>query len=244
MPEIRRDRLADQIYEVLKDRILNRQLLPGQKLSVPMLAQELGLSRSPVREAVQRLVYEGLSTDKPRHGAVVAAVQDSDLLGLYQVRAVLEGLASTLAAERVTLELVDELHQLLAVQQAAFESGDGAGVIRADMRFHRRITSAAANPELIHILDPLYGRASIAMLAGDLENWPGKAIPEHEAILRAIEAGDVQAARERSEEHVMRVRKRLVSKLASAVPAKPSTSPGTGSEAAPPPFNTIVTGGR
>jgi len=235
VPEIQRDRLADQIYEVLKDRILNRQLLPGQKLSVPMLAQELGLSRSPVREAVQRLVYEGLSTDKPRQGAVVAAAQASELLGLYQVRAVLEGLASAMAAERVTLELVDELHQLMAAHQAAFESGDGAGVIRADMRFHRRIASAAANPELFHILDPIYGRASIAMLAGDLEIWPRKALTEHQAILRAIEAGDVKVARQRSEGHILRVRQRLVRKLTSAVPAKPSPSPGTVSEAAPSP---------
>jgi DNA-binding transcriptional MocR family regulator len=69
LEEIQRDRLADQAYEVLRQRILNRRLRPGERLSVPLLAQELGLSRSPVREAVQRLVREGLrgALGRPRH---------------------------------------------------------------------------------------------------------------------------------------------------------------------------------
>jgi len=113
----------------------------------------------------------------------------------------------------VTPELVEELHHLLAAQREAFAGGDTAGIVRADIRFHARITAAAANPDLARVLDPIHGRATIAMLAGDLQSWPAKALPEHEAIMHAIAAGDGEAARRHGEDHVLKVRDRLSSKL-------------------------------
>src|SRR6476659_4379445 len=139
MSEIRRERLADQAYEILRDRILSRELLPGQRLSVPELAREMELSRSPVREAVQRLVNQGLGTERPRQGAVVAVADLHEINDLYEVRAVLEGLSAALATTAAGPGLVAELEDLLADQRVAFEAGDGAGVIRADISFHRRM---------------------------------------------------------------------------------------------------------
>ncbi len=98
-PVISRQRLADQVYAVLRGQILARELVPGDHLSVPVLAESLGLSRSPVREAVQRLVVEGLAVEEFHRGARVAGVDADDLADVYAVRGVLEGLAAALVAE-------------------------------------------------------------------------------------------------------------------------------------------------
>lgn len=211
--EIRHDRLADQAYEVLRGRILTRQLKPGDRLGVPGLSQELGLSRSPVREAVQRLVREGLCSERPRQGAVVASVDARELAELYQVRAVLEGLSAALATAEGGPALVADLRTLHDEQTAAFEAGDEAGIIRADTAFHGRLVQAAGNPELSRVLDPVLGRVAIAMLAGDLASWPAHALHEHEGIIAAVADGDPALARRRSEEHVLAVRSRLIGKL-------------------------------
>ncbi|HEX3004213.1 MAG TPA: GntR family transcriptional regulator [Angustibacter sp.] len=231
MSEIRRERLADQAYEILRDRILRRELLPGQRLSVPELARELELSRSPVREAVQRLVSQGLGTERPRQGAVVAVADVHEIHDLYAVRAVLEGLSAALATAVAGPGFVAELEELLDAQRAAFEAGDGAGVIRADIAFHRRMATASGNAELVRVLDPVHGRSAIAMLAGELRSWPERAMAEHRSIIDAVAANDPVAARQRSEEHVLLVRSRLLGKLADEVsdlgafPADPQAAP-------------------
>lgn len=206
---IRRARLADQAYDWIKERILTRALLPGDRLSVPALAEVLGLSRSPVREAVQRLVQEGLSTERPHSGAVVAAPDLHSLVDLYEVRAVLEGLS----AERATLAgdpaLVEDLAVLLARHREAYETGRRPDVIRADTAFHERLLEAAGNPELQRLLGPVLQRMSLGMLAA-APHWPARALAEHEAVLDAVRADDSDAAREAMTTHVRRVRSDLV----------------------------------
>jgi len=225
---IHRDRLADQAYEVLRQRILSRSLRPGDRLSVPPLAQDLGLSRSPVREAVQRLVADGLLTERPRQGAVVASVDPMQLGHLYQVRAALEGLSASLAAAAADSGLVAALRECIAQQTAAFAAGDEPSIIRADRDFHNHLLRAAANPELNRALTPILGRVAVAMLAGDLGSWPALAIREHEAILEAVAAGDGERARQCTEGHVLQVRDRLMRKLsAGSSPVAERESAGT-----------------
>lgn len=225
MPEIRRERLADQAFEIVRDRILDRTLLPGQRLSVPELARELGLSRSPVREAVQRLVAQGLGTERPRQGAVVAVADPAELSQLYEVRAALEGLSAQLATLAAPPGLIEELTELLASQRAAFDAGDGPGVIRADLSFHSRLAAASGNVELVRVLDPIHGRSAIAMLAGELRSWPARAMQEHQSIIDAIAAMDPHEARLRSEQHVLLVRQRLMGKLADEPEAPQQATP-------------------
>lgn len=222
LEEINRDRLADQAYEVLRQRILSRRLKPGERLSVPLLAQELGLSRSPVREAVQRLVREGLGSERPRQGAVVASAEPEQLSPLYQVRAALEGLAAGLATSADDPDLLPALRRLSDQQSAAFAAHDDAGVIHADIAFHRRLVEAAGNAELSRVLEPILGRVAVAMLAGDLETWPAEALREHEGIIEAVAAGDAALSRKRSEAHVLKVRERLLRKLGGGAAASPA----------------------
>lgn len=211
-PRIKRSRLADQAYEVLKERILTSQYGPGQRLSVPALAAELGLSRSPVREAVQRIVQDGLGTEQPHHGAVVARADLPALVDLYEVRAVLEGLSTRRATTSGDPDLVTDLESAHSRHQAAFEQGATAGIIRADVAFHERILKAAANPELDRVLHPALQRMTMGMLAAD-RHWPARALAEHQAVLDAVRAGDPDAASARMCDHINRVRDGLLTKL-------------------------------
>ncbi len=221
MVTIRRERLVDQVYEVLLGRILDREMLPGARLSVPALASELGTSRSPIREAVQRLVSEGLAAEKPNHGAVVAAPDLQMLADLYQVRAPLEGLAAALMTTRATAASMTRLKESLAAHRAAFAARDTASIIRADLDFHRSIADACDNPELVRALGPIYQRLTVGILAGRPEEWPAKAIKEHESIVKAIRSGDAHLAQAEAERHVLLVRERL---LQRAVELKGRTS--------------------
>lgn len=209
-----RERLADQVHRVLRDRILSRELGPGHRLSVPALAQEFGLSRSPVREAVQRLVAEGLAEERPNQGATVASTDLQTLADMYEVRAPLDGLAARLVTGRVDTTLTDELAASLALHRSALDSGDVDGIITADLDFHGAIARRSGNPQLWSVLEPIHRRVAVAILAGEPLVWPADALIEHEAIVAAIISGDPQAARHAAEDHIMRARQRIRAKLA------------------------------
>lgn len=209
---IQRSRLADQVYELLKERILTRQLLPGQRLSVPALAEELELSRSPVREAVQRIVQEGLGTERPHSGAVVASADLPALIDLYRVRAELEGLSAELAAAAGDVELVADLETIQDGHEQAHSAGARSQMIRADVDFHARVARAAGNLELERMLQPVLQRMLLGMLEAD-RDWPVQAMAEHREIIAALRGGDAAGARQRMTEHVLRVRRDMELKL-------------------------------
>lgn len=204
-PVISRQRLADQVYAVLRDQIMTRALVPGDHLSVPVLAESLGLSRSPVREAVQRLVVEGLAVEEFHRGARVAGVDASDLADVYAVRGVLEGLAARLVAGRRDSALLATLRASVAAHGEAIRADDEQAIIAADQAFHQAVLDAADNEHLTRALGPLLGRAQVAMLSGDLSRWPRKALAEHRVILAAIRTGDADAAAAAASAHVRAV---------------------------------------
>lgn len=218
---IQRSRLADQAYELLKERILTRQLLPGQRLSVPAIAEELDLSRSPVREAVQRLVQEGLGTERPHSGAVVASADLPALIDLYAVRAELEGLSAQLAAASGDVGLVADLEAIQDGHEAAHHAGTRSQMIRADVDFHARVLRAAGNPELARMLEPVLQRMLLGMLEAD-RDWPVQAMAEHRDIIAALRGGDAAEARSCMTAHVLRVRADLEGKLRQETEGRPS----------------------
>lgn len=222
---IQRSRLADQAYELLKERILTREMLPGQRLSVPAIAEELGLSRSPVREAVQRLVQEGLGTERPHSGAVVATADLAGLVHLYLVRAELEGLSCELAAGSGDADLVRDLEAIQDEHEAAHREGQRSRMIRSDVDFHARVLRSAGNPELSRMLEPVLQRMLLGMLEAD-SAWPLHAMAEHRKVIAALNAADAASARASMKEHVLRVRSDLAGKLdRGSDPASPSVIP-------------------
>ncbi|MGA4847419.1 GntR family transcriptional regulator [Streptomyces sp. G5(2025)] len=203
--------LAERAYEELKGAVLAGRLHPGDALSVPALAVQMGISRSPVREAVQRLIHDGLATHAAHRGAVVATVDIEDVRQLYVVREVMEGLAARLATERLDAGTVAELRRLLERHETVVASEfDERAHIEMDMAYHRLIREAAGNDHLTTALDTIQGKAHLALHSlWRSPEAPRLAVDEHRRIFEAMTAGDPEAAEQAARDHIRRLRTRL-----------------------------------
>ena len=209
--------LAERAYEELKGAVLANRLRPGDALSVPALAAQLGISRSPVREAVQRLIHDGLATHVVHRGAVVATVDVEDVRQLYVVREVMEGLAARLATERLDATGVAELRALLEEHERLVASGEGEKRhTEMDMAYHRLIREVAGNAHLSAALDTIQGKAHLALHSlWRSPEAPRLAVEEHRRIFEAMTAGDADSAERAAREHIHRLRIRLSQAVAS-----------------------------
>jgi DNA-binding GntR family transcriptional regulator len=209
-PLIAPTRLVDTVYDRLREAILNGELQPGQKLSVPALAQRLQVSRSPIVAAVQRLTQEGLAVGEPRKGAVVTLISVQELIRLYEIREVLEGLSARLAAERASPAKVTEMAEVLARHEASVVSGDQASRQLENVNFHRLIREAAENPELARWLEAIQSQVKLAMRrTGAYMDDVELTVREHRAILAAIQTRDADSAERVARMHIQRVREKL-----------------------------------
>jgi DNA-binding GntR family transcriptional regulator len=186
--------LAERAYRLLEDEIVQLRLPPGAMLTEQELATRLAIGRTPVREAVQRLVADRLLMVFPRKGIVVAELNPLDVLLALDVRAVLERLIVVAAtgragpAERAALaRVVDGLTQSAA-------SGAVASYLRADKEFDRLVGLLAANPFAVRALAPLQSMSRRAWFYFRRNADLGAAAERHEAIMRAIAEGDQSAA--------------------------------------------------
>ena len=204
------ERIADAVMSRLRRAIARHDLQPGFHLSVPSLAAQMGTSRSPVHEAVKRLVQEGLATEEPRRGAFVTAYNPPALIPLYEVRYVLEGFAAGLAAERAGSEAIRQMEAVLDQEATAIARDDLEAHIDIDIQFHEQIVAAAANPALEEMLGQVHARIRSAMLSRIVPTGPEQALADHRAVLEAIKRRNSLAADQAAREHVMRVYTKLV----------------------------------
>lgn len=205
--------LADQAYTRLRDAILAHELTAGTRLSVPDVARRLGISRSPAREAIARIASEGLATYEPRRGAIVARIETTDLVEIYELREVLEGMACRLAAVRIHDTTIEELHAVVADHASAVAADDVERHMTLDASFHQSIRVAAQNDRLRESLDRLQGQIRIAMdTTRRSPGGMGQALAEHREILAAVAARDPDAAERAARAHVARLRGSLPSR--------------------------------
>ena len=201
-----RGRLADQASDALRAAILNGDLAPGASLSVPELARSLGISRSPVHQAVQRLVADGLAKDIPHRGAVVAEFSLRDLYEVNELRLALESLAACLAATR----LDDDHRRMIQLQldahaQAALD-GDVDSYVAADKAFHAAICEASGNTRLVESLERLLNQQFITHhAAARVKGRMAQAHQEHREIAQALYDGDPVAAERAMRRHIQGV---------------------------------------
>ncbi|UDY24771.1 GntR family transcriptional regulator [Nocardioides sp. Kera G14] len=203
--------LGDAVYAQLVDRIFTGALAPGAPLSVPALAAELDVSRSPVRDSVQRLVAEGLAVSVPHAGARVIEVDDTVIAQVMTVRRLLDGLAAREATERATAAQAAELRRLVEKQATEIEAGaDPLADARLDLEFHTAVRDLAANPTLSDALHRLDAKAHLhnSGLWAD-ESSRSIALDEHRRIIDAIEIGDAEAAEAAAMAHVAAVLVRM-----------------------------------
>lgn len=192
---------ADDAYRVLHARIVSGELKPGQKMREVEIADSLGLSRTPVREAFHRLKGDGLLTQEPNKGAVVRQLDYQSISELYKIREVLEGTAAGLAARQISEVELAALYDMLALQMQAKD--DVAEASRLNKLFHRTLCLSAHNRYLVEMIDGL--DLSMALLGRStlgLDARKDEAIAEHREILDAIAADDATAAEETARRHI------------------------------------------
>lgn len=195
--------LRDVVFQTIRQGILHGVLPPGQRLMEIHLAKHLGVSRTPVREAIHMLELEGLVMMVPRHGAVVAEITQKDLQDVLAVRCALEALAVDLASQSITPEEI----QSLCVNTKKFEelinSDDISALAECDVAFHDIIFSATHNNRLIQLLNNL----SEQMYRYRLEYLKDKTahpalLQEHKEIIMHLENRDTTKAREVITKHI------------------------------------------
>jgi DNA-binding GntR family transcriptional regulator len=212
--------LVDSLAAQLHARVLSGDLAPGTRLRQEALADEFGVSRTPVREALRKLQAGGLVELRPNRGAFVRGISPREIRDAYEVRATLEGLAAELAAGHVSHDQVERLR----VAQAQFREAlartidlrrSGAAVGeeeterwgRANDEFHQVIQEAAGNEVLGATLTHLhrsFPRDLSRIVVGESTKLLQQNVAEHEGILEAVEHGDTAAARDRMLRHVRR----------------------------------------
>ncbi len=204
------DLLGDAVYNRIRDAIISGELEPGTPLRVPAIAQELGVSRSPVREAIIRLTGERLAHSEPRLGAVVTEIKRQDLVCLYEIREVLEGLAARLAATSIEQAPVEDLEGLLHKDENAIIRGNIDEHIELDLSFHRLVRRIAGNAELNRVLDQIEVQVRLAMLTVTVTSGPHLAVDEHKQIFKAIQSRDPNGAEKCMRAHISRLHETLL----------------------------------
>lgn len=213
--KIERVVLGDQVYEAIKERILDQAYAPGEKLNVDGLVRELAVSSTPIREALTRLVAEGLVSAVPFVGFATAALPDRNYYeDVYSFRSVIEPWAAAEAARRRPgADVITALRDAVAVMMAdppSREYRSHRAFTEADDRFHRLILTAAGNQVALKSYDDLRFHLHISRLYLSREQDVGITHAEHFRIIDALETGDPEAAAEAMRRHLEGSHERLI----------------------------------
>ena len=195
--------LRELVFEALREAIVKGVLRPGERLMEIQLAEEMGVSRTPVREAIRKLELEGLVAMVPRKGAYVASLSMKDIIEVFEIRGALEGLAAELAAERIGDEELEELERYLVRITETIETDDLSRMVEVDTDFHSELYKASRNERLSQAISNL--REQIQRFRKTSLSLPGRmraALEEHKKIVEAISARDGALARKLAEEHI------------------------------------------
>jgi DNA-binding GntR family transcriptional regulator len=195
--------LRDIVFETLREAIIAGQLRPGERLMEVQIAEELGVSRTPVREAIRKLELEGFVIMVPRKGAYVSDMSIKDVTDVFEIRRALEGLAAELAAERMTEDELEELERLLVRTAETTTKLDVSSTVDMDTGFHQVIYEASRNEKLSDMLYHL--REQIQRFRTQSLSRPGRlrrVLVEHQEIVDALQQRDAELARQLAEQHI------------------------------------------
>jgi len=213
--------LGERVYERIRDAITSRLLVPGARITERELAAELGVSPTPVREALRRLEQEGLLERRGRRGIHVAQLPASALSEMLYLQALLRGAAARLAAQKLTEGQLRELEELLRQMEAEAAVGAAETIYDLSRRFHQAIEAASGNDLLLTFLNTLdaFERSHhILAIRDGLDNRPAllrRSHNEHTEIARALSARDAGRAEALMRAHTLRAGESIVALLTS-----------------------------
>ena len=200
--------LQERAYHLLRDAILEGAYQPGERLFEPAIADALGVSRNPVREAIRRLQQEGLVHVKPRSGVFVATLTIEEARDLYRIRAALEGVAAAFAAERMSDQELERLRAMLEGMRLVSGRTEEE-VKRAVDEFHTAIRTAAHSPPLAALLDRVYAQVRRSKnVAFPVD--AATAFADHSGIVELLSRRDTDNAERIMHEHVLQAYARLM----------------------------------
>ena len=194
---------ADLVYERLRDAILAGELKPGERVNVDALSRQLGTSKIPLREAVQRLTTQGLVVQpNPHAGAQVAPLSLREMRGVYRARGALEGLAARVAATTVSDAELAELQEMHEQMRQRLAAGDHRDLSTLNRQFHTGIADATHYATLRELTDLTLLRVQHYRIGVRVEPAWDQVISEHSAILDALRRRDAEQAERAAREHV------------------------------------------
>jgi len=204
--------LADFVFETLENDILSGIYKRGDTLTELKLCERLGVSRTPIREALNRLKEQQLVTATSSHSVVVRGVSEQDLADIYEIRLRIEGYATRLCAERIIDEQLNELKEIVALQEFYTERGGAANIRDMDSRFHELVYQYCGSEILQSTLSDLHHKVQrYRKLSVEHPERAQVAVKEHADILRALEQHDGEEAERLTILHIENAKRCIVS---------------------------------
>jgi DNA-binding GntR family transcriptional regulator len=209
---------VDRAHAALREKILSGAYAPGSRLILARLAQELGMSFIPVREALQRLEAERLVRSTRNRGARVTQLSIEDMRDIYETRLVLEEHALRVAVERLDRRELEAAERALEGMETGFASGDEPAAFACHQDFHFTLYQPAGSAWTLHLIRQLWASAErYVRLAASVRADPKEFVAEHAEILAAVSAGDVETAAERLKDNLRTTERLLAATYATAI---------------------------
>lgn len=204
LPRLERSVLSDQVSQAITDGLLDGRFQPGDSLVENELAEMLGVSRSPVREALVELQKAGLITKQTGRRAVIRSWSSRDLEELFAIRALLEGYAARLAASRTGELELDRLSEIVVEMRQAADDDDFSGLVRLDLAFHEELWRLSGNVLLQSVLGGLKQQFRLFLTM----NWKfhggaSRVHSNHQTVIDALESGNPNTAEKVMKKHVV-----------------------------------------
>ncbi|HAL61436.1 MAG TPA: hypothetical protein DCP08_03405 [Chloroflexi bacterium] len=205
--------LAHRVYDIIKDRILSAELPPGTRLKDNELARTLGVSNTPIREAMRELEKDGLIETIPYRGRFVKEMSIEEMREVYGVRKALEALAARLAVKRITEPQLEEMERVVEEYAVAFERDDITAGLEADLAFHDLIVQASGNSTLLQIVRDLTNRIQVLRQLDKGKMRRKQSLEDHRAILQALKEEDGEKAEVQVRRHIARGEENVIKLL-------------------------------
>lgn len=203
--------LGSRVFNRLREEILNGKYKEKDELKEAAVAEELGVSRTPVREAFRQLELEGLIRIVPNKGAYVTGISSADVADIYEIRSLLEGLCAKWATKKITKASIEEMEETILLSEFHLAKENFEQLTELDNRFHMQLYEACESKMLIHLLKDFhqYVQKERQKTLSDKARSRA-AVAEHKSIMEAIRDGNAELAEKLADEHICNAYKNMV----------------------------------
>lgn len=203
--------IREIVLHEIRNAIFEGKLNQGDRLIENHIAERMGVSRTPVREALRQLEIEGLAVNVPRKGTLVKGISKEDAIEIYDIREVLEGLVSRLACLHITRLEIRRLNEIISIMEESIKNSNNSEYIKAHNEYNQILLNASKNKRLIERLETIYDYLkSLRRISLMTNERREEAIKEHKDIVKAIEIGDEELAEKVARIHVYNAKKAFI----------------------------------